>query len=309
MAVPMISSAIDAISTILGSVGDVITNNILPGVDTLTDALMNVYSALAPILQSVFDSIQQLIPVVMPYIQNVMSILGNLFSNVLVPLGSWLLNNFANTIRSMQPLISGLLTVVTSVAEGAIKAYTSVTDFLNNVFAGNWKAIWEGIKGTFVGIWESLKGVVRGVMTAIVKGINSVISGVNGFIANTPAKALETVGLKIKIPTIPLPQFAKGGTVTSPTLAVVGEGGSAETIIPHTNTARSRSLLNTAAAGVYGAGASVSGGNTDSRTYNFTFAPVVRGSGLSDSSFRDQYEQFKRSMNEWLAEQDREVFA
>jgi len=90
---------------------------------------------------------------------------------------------------------------------------------------------------------------------------------------------------------------------------MVGEGGNTETIIPHTNTARSRNLLNAAAVGVYGSGASVSGGNTDSRSYNFTFAPVVQGSGLSDSSYRDQYEQFKRSMNEWIAEHDREVFA
>ena len=309
MVVPIISGVIDTVTSVLSTAGEVITNNILPGVDTLAGAFLNVYDAISPILQTVFECVQRLIPLLAPYLQNVLSILGNLFSNVLVPIGEWLLNGLANNIRNMQPIISGILTVVTTVAEGMTKAFTGVTDFLSDVFAGNWKRIWEGIKSTFTGIWESLKGVVRGVISAIVKGINSVITGVNGFIAKTPAKALEAVGLNIKIPTIPLPQFANGGTVTSPTLAMVGEGGNAETIIPHTNTARSRSLLNTAAAGVYGSGASVAGGNTDSRTYNFTFAPVVQGSGLTDSSFRNQYEQFKRQMNEWLAEHDREVFA
>ena len=389
---PMFITAGEAVGGILETIGGVITNNIIPGIMSFSETLIgiweNILTAASPVIERISQFITSMIPVVAPFIQTVITDAGILFKDVLVPIGEWLIktlgNAITNTVKVAGTAIDLILSFIEPILPGIIQTFGGVIDFITGVFTGDWKKAWEGVKGIFTGIWNSLTGVVKGVITTIVKGINAVINGVNGFIAKTPAKALEAVGLSVKIPTIPLPQFAEGGTVTSPTmamigeggyaetiiphkdslrtrklietaieavlgteiaeqvnsiidgakglsadaskmskipafakgaivsnptLAMVGEGGNTETIIPHTNTARSRNLLNAAAVGVYGSGASVSGGNTDSRSYNFTFAPVVQGSGLSDSSYRDQYEQFKRSMNEWIAEHDREVFA
>lgn len=307
--IPVIQSAISSVVSIIGTLGEVVVNNVLPGVEMLAGAFANVYAAIMPIFQQVWGAIQQLIPVVTPFIQSVLQMLGNLFQNVLAPLASWLVNGFAAAIRAIGPIISGLLTFVMPVVTGIIKAFTGITDFLSNVFAGNWSKIWEGIKTTFTNIWNSLIGVVRSILTKIINGINKIINGINGLIGSLGGKALETIGISAKIPTIPLPQFATGGTVTSPTIAMIGEGGAPETVIPHTNTAESRRLLAVAATGVLGTGTTITGGSNDSRTFNITYSPVIQGAGLTEQNLRDDYENFRRFMDMYFADKERESFA
>ena len=303
--VPVISAGISAIASIVGTIGEVIANNVLPGIETLGGALTNVMAAMMPIFQQIWGVIQQMIPVVTPFIQSVLTMLGNLFQNVLAPLGAWLLNSFAGAIKAIGPLISGVLGFIAPVASGIIKVFTGITDFLGNVFAGNWGKIWQGIKTTFEGIWNSLIGVVRSILTKIINGINKVIGGINSVVG----AAGSAIGITIKVPTIPLPQFAKGGTVTSPTIAEIGEGGVPETVIPHTNTAESRRLLAVAAAGVLGTGTTITGGSNDSRTFNITYSPVIQGGGLTEQNLLDDYKNFERFMDMYFADKDREAFA
>ncbi len=149
-----------------------------------------------------------------------------------------------------------------------------------------------------------MKGIVQNVLNGIIKGFNTVIGGINGVVG----AAGDVIGLNLRIPTIPLVAFAKGGTVTSPTLAMIGEGGSPETVIPHDSSVRSRSLLNEAARGVYGAGATVTNGGSDNRTYNITFSPVIQGAGLTDKDLQETFEKFKRFMARYDAENTREAW-
>ena len=250
----------DVIGTLLSSIGNTLTTYLIPGVETLGNSVINagqgILSALAPIYERISQFITAVLPSVMPLIQQSYTAMGELFHNVLVPIGSWLVNTLGTAISLAVKNIGSAIDVVLSYFEpilpGIIKTFTGITEFLSGVFAGDWAKAWEGIKTIFDGVWNTLKGTVKGVLTAIVKGINGIISGVNNFIAATPAKALEAVGITVKIPTIPVPQFAKGGTVTSPTLAMVGEGRTAETIIPHEDSLRSRQLLKDAIEGVLG---------------------------------------------------------
>jgi len=303
--------------TILSSVGNTLTTYVLPGIETLANAVMNagqnIWSALAPVVDRISQFITAIMPTLMPFIQSAYTMLGALFHNVLVPIGSWLINTLGTAISGAVRTVGAALDVILSFVEpilpGIIQTFTGVIEFLTGVFTGDWQRAWEGIKGIFEGIWNSLTGVVKGVITSIVKGINHVINGVNSFIAATPAKALEAVGITVKIPTIPVPQFAKGGTVTSPTLAMIGEGGAPETVIPHTNTAESRRLLGIAAAGVLGTGTTITGGSNDSRTFNITYSPVIQGAGLTDQNLQEAYERFKRFMMQYSRDENRETLA
>ena len=67
--------------------------------------------------------------------------------------------------------------------------------------------------------------------------------------------------------------------------------------------------MNEAARGVDGAGATVTGGGSDNRTYNITFSPVIEGAGLTDRALQDAFEEFKRNITAYLDERDREAFA
>lgn len=80
------------------------------------------------------------------------------------------------------------------------------------------KSAWEGVKQMFV---DSINWII-GKMNAFINALNSV-SGVLG-----KALGLGKKGLSIgNIPTL-----AQGGIVTRPTLAMIGEGGESEAVIP-----------------------------------------------------------------------------
>lgn len=100
-----------------------------------------------------------------------------------------------------------------------------------------------------------------------------------------------------------LPKFGNGGTVTSPQGAIIGD--KPETIVPHGNTPRNRSLLGEAAKGV---GASMGGGST---TLNVTFAPVINGGNAEENRkmLLEEEEAFERKMDEYFAKKGRLAFA
>lgn len=286
--------ALQAIGSAVMSLGQTFAESILP---VLQQAGATLISMLAPAITQIFNTIQTLMPVVVPFLQSAMTMLGALYQNVLMPIGTFLAGQMVANIQN-------ILTVFTPVISGIITALKGVLDFLTGVFAGDWNRAWEGIKTVFTGIWEAMKGVVKGVLNGIINGINKIIGGING----TIGAAGEAIGIKAKIPLIPQAAFAKGGVVTSPTVAMVGEGGVPETIIPHTNTAESRRLLANAARSILGNGTTIQGGSNDSRTFNITYSPTIYGAGLTENNLQDNFEEFKRFMSRYVAEEGREVY-
>ena len=299
----IVSAAVPAfqqIGSALVTIGQTWASTILPVIQQAAGTLMNM---LAPLISQIFSTISSLIPVVLPFIQSAMTMLGALYQNVMLPIGTFiagqLISNIQNVLATVTPVISGI-----------IEALQGVLDFLTGVFTGDWKKAWEGISKVFSGIWDAMKAIVKGVINAIINGINKILGGINSTIGALGGKALETIGIKAQIPLIPqFTGFATGGTVTSPTFAMVGEGGAPETIIPHTNTAESRRLLATAAVGVLGNGATITGGSNDSRTFNITYSPTIMGAGLTEKDIRDDYDKFRRFMDMYFADKEREAFA
>ena len=95
-----------------------------------------------------------------------------------------------------------------------------------------------------------------------------------------------------------IPGYAMGGIVTSPTLAMIGEGGSSEAIIPLTKNTNSLSLWEKTGRflGVYDSKENFSGGLSE---FNFTYAPVIHANnmtGVEEALRKDKevsYNQFK----------------
>lgn len=305
-AMPYIQQIVDAAIPAFQSMGAAI----MPIATTLAEQIFPVLqqigglliSTLTPIITQIFNTITTLMPTITPLIQSAITMLGALYTNVLLPIGSFLAGGLVQNIQN-------ILNVVTPVINGIMIALRGLLDFLTGVFTGDWQRAWEGIKTIFNGVWETMKAIVRGVINTIINGINNILRGINSTIEALGGKALETIGIKAKIPLIPNVAFAKGGTVTSPTVALVGEGGEPETIIPHNSSARSKNLVNEAIRGVYGAGATITNGGSDNRSYVINFSPVIEGAGLTDKRLQDAFEEFKRNMTAFMEEQERESFA
>lgn len=251
---------------------------------TIISIVSVIGTAIAPIVSALISVARMLLPKIVSLIQS----LGPLFQ-ALSPVLNFIGSAFGTVFRTAGTIIGDVIDNIS----GIIACLTGVIDYLNYFFAGGWVNVWEGIKSTFINVWNSIKSVAHSALSAIVKPINNIISGIN--------KVSGVVGIKA-IPTIEIPQFAEGATVSRPTLAVVGEGSDPETIVPHNNKPRSRRLLANAAAGV---GMSLGKGNS------YTYAPIIYANNVQGvkEELADDFERFKEYMRRMLGDDDREVFA
>jgi hypothetical protein len=85
------------------------------------------------------------------------------------------------------------------------------------------KAIFDGIGGAF-------KGVINAVISAMEKGLNFAIKGLNTILDGIDKAAGPWVNFG-SIPEVKLPRLAEGGITTGPTIAMIGEKGP-EVVIP-----------------------------------------------------------------------------
>ena len=104
-----------------------------------------------------------------------------------------------------------------------------------SIFAG----IGQFIRAPFVTAFSFIKQVVNSLLRGVIGSINSVVKAVNIVIsgANRALAKLNLPGVPL-VPGVTVPQFAQGGVVNGPTVAMVGEGGEPEYIIPQSKMAR-----------------------------------------------------------------------
>lgn len=149
-----------------------------------------------------------------------------------------------------QAIISAVSAVVTFFQTNILPGIKAVWSSICGVFAAAWEAIkavfapvgaffqslWDTIVALFTSIGtavgDAISGAVKGAINAVLKGaigiINGFIDAINfaiGVINAIPGVSIE------KIQKLEVPQLAKGGIVTAPTLLEAGEAGN-EAIIP-----------------------------------------------------------------------------
>lgn len=155
------------------------------------------------------------------------------------------------------------------------------------------KKLAETVKAPFVAIVGFIKGIINGVLRAIVGGINSAVRLINRLISGY--NRLPTPDIPL-IPEMNVPQFAKGGVVNGPTLAMVGEGGESEYIVPQSkasgfakNWMAGRrgigAIPGFAEGGVVNAGSG--SGGTGNTTVQVTTGPVLQQEGKNYVTVRD----------------------
>ncbi len=187
---------------------------------------------------------------------------------------------------------------VAAVVAMAIAFRKPLGDFLNWLWNWGkpirqfWVSLWDGavklagnavqsIKSVFIGVGAVIRGALNGVLRSIFNSVNGAINNINFLIGRANALSAKVRGPQLPLlPTVSVPQFAKGGVVSGPTLAMVGEGGEPEYIIPASKMGRaSMNYLNGARGGAvipaYAAGGFVGG----SAQINVTTGPVMQQNG------------------------------
>lgn len=179
---------------------------------------------------------------------------------------------------------------VKTFVSGVVQALGGLTTFIGGVFTGNWHKVWQGIKDIFWGIVKSFGVIFKKPINSLIGQVNQFISGINGTTSKLP-DWVPLVGGGTNIPLIPA--LARGGIVTKPTLAMVGEGREPEVVSPLSK------LKNFAPGG----GPSI------------VFSPVINVPGGGNvkaqvtEAMRLSYEEFKAMMQRYERERQRLSFA
>jgi hypothetical protein len=109
------------------------------------------------------------------------------------------------------------------------EAWSTLVNFLGKALSnvtGGISRIWEGLV-------SNVKGALRGILQFAANALNGVIGAINRVIQGiNVARAATNMSQLGQMSLIQVPAFAEGGVVSRPTLAMVGEGGQAEYIIP-----------------------------------------------------------------------------
>lgn len=161
---------------------------------------------------------------------------------------------FVNSLQNLLNLFDSIFTMVKGIFDGFIM-------FIKGVFTGDWKMALEGIKKIFTSICEGIKGVffavwnqIKNVVATVGKTVGNIIANtfkavVNGVlraiesILNFPIKSINRlIGVINNVPginlgylsTFNLPRLAKGGIISQPTQAIIGEAGR-EAVVPLEN--------------------------------------------------------------------------
>lgn len=149
-----------------------------------------------------------------------------------------------------------------------------------------WRSNWEKAAGFVTGVFGKVKGAVVTVFGAVTGVVRGIIAGAfrfgaelfNNWIAalNNILKGLKQIpflGLRLLplLTPIKVPRFAKGGMVNKPTLAMVGEGGESEYIIPESKMDKALDRFMVKAQGITA--------GTRDISINVTTGPVVQFGG------------------------------
>jgi hypothetical protein len=167
---------------------------------------------------------------------------------------------------------------------------------LLETFKSIFTSIGEAVKAPFQAAFNFIKNIVNSILQGIGNAINGVVDAINNVIQAANA-ATSKVGLPAipQIPRVSVPQFAQGGVVNGPTLAMVGEGGQPEYIVPQSkasgfakNWMAGRrgigAIPGFAEGGVVNAGNNAGTGNT---TVQITTGPVLQQDSQNYVSVKD----------------------
>ena len=157
------------------------------------------------------------------YVTPVLKFFGNLFTNV----ATAVTNGFKQ-----------VLVIVRDAAANFKKTYIDpVLKYFGDLYSGAVKIfanIGSAVGTAFQSVVGTIKAVFRSVLQYLASRVNAVTGLINILIAAFNRLPAPDIPL---IPRLTVPEFAQGGVVSRPTLAMVGEGGEREYIVPESKMA------------------------------------------------------------------------
>ena len=283
-----------------GAFGTVI--KLLGGKFTVIIAVVAAVAAAFMVLWNRSEKFRTAVMGIWQQVQPLLQAMGNMVTMVGTALAP-VLSNLANTV------LAGLETAFVALSpyiQSVIGILTNLIEFVTNVFSGNWSAAWQNIVNIFGNVFGMIVNLAKVPINAVISAINWVLSKINSISVTIPDWVPGVGGktLGFNIPTIPA--LAAGGVATAPTLAMIGEGGEPEAVLPLSKLA---ALLDEWRKKPKPGGGPQGGGDTPiqfSPVFNF-YGPTTKEEAVEAG--RVSFAEFKRLYKQMKAEERRKQFS
>ena len=216
--VAILPVVMDFLKQVMPIIGKLI-KQLTPFLSELFVKLGEIFSLVAPML---LNLITTLLPPLMEVINAIIPPLMQVLQGILPPILE-LVTALAPVIGFVASLIGTALTqainIVMPIVQNLIGIFTSLIEFITNVFSLNWGAAWENIGQMFQNWIDMLIGIVKSPINAIIGLLNIFIGGLNKLVI--PDWVPVVGGKGINIPEIPM--LATGGFTDG--ISIAGEAG------------------------------------------------------------------------------------
>lgn len=232
-------------------------------IDNIVQVVMSFWNnVLAPFVQFFADCVKKLVDGIAeiwaswkPTIERIGNILIIIWNTTLKPFINWLGGVFIDAFRNLESYIKPIL-------DDLKRAFSGLVDFITGVLTGNWRKAWQGIVDVFGGVFGGIVNIAKSPLNAVISLVNSAISSLNRISVSIPSWVPGFGGKSFGISIPKIPMLARGGMIGSPTLAMIGEAGYNEAVVPLDRDAKAVSMIAELLAEKMPQGAS--SGNSDS---------------------------------------------
>lgn len=183
---PFLGEIMGAIMPVIIDLLGMLLPPIIEIVRQLLPVLLSVLKPLLPLLSPLLKILQPFIDLLMIIIKPLVEILNLILPPLAALLGKffeWYLPKLSQAFSFVAGILGGVVSTAFSaikpIFEGVKQVFSGLTDFITNVFTGNWRGAWQGVVKIFSGIWDTMKSIFKAPINWIIDGINSFIRGVN----------------------------------------------------------------------------------------------------------------------------------
>lgn len=129
--------------------------------------------------------------------------------------------------ETMWELVKNVFNSIREICQGIGKVF-------KGIFTGDMKTTLNGFKQIFKGVFDALWSIAKAPLNLIIRGINSLIRGANRIKFDVPDWVPGLGGKTFGFNITEIPLLAKGGVISHPTQAIIGEAGT-EAVVPLEN--------------------------------------------------------------------------
>ncbi len=233
----------DVISFIMDII-DLITDNLIQILQPIMDVIVDVIREIAevvkmfePIFKPILDIVGKIAGTLLNEIFGILKEVASFITDVLV--------GAVNLFKGSLAVVVGVIKTITNTFDAIKQTFELLVDVLTNKkpfssFADGIKNIWgelgENLKKIWSNVWDSIKGVFLSIINGIIKMFAKFVNSLSNQINNLTS-LLSNIWTWTGAPAIPeIPtwnpeplKFAKGGVITKPTNALMGEYANAQT--------------------------------------------------------------------------------